>query len=483
MGYFSQQNQGHRSFLVYTTSQEDVIDSVALGMFENNRIAGLLSPVYSVVDATASFQYNITSKLPLNLYFTGPVGRVKLLKVMRSIAGALAEAEEYLIPAEQMQLQLDRVYADVSSGAVELVCLPLRNLQAEGGIGNFFRELFNGVQHDVREGGEYLAVLSNYLNQHRELPLQDFVSLLDSLLEKQPEGSLRQPAYMPGSMGSLHGNTGGTGRGRMVKPVSAPVAPPAAPPPTPAEEKKSGGFMNSLFGKDSRKKPAEKEVEKKADKKAEKKQDRKADKKEKKGITTSFAVPGAEDPFSEPVPEVVPRRNTSAPAAVRAATPAAAPAAAPRAAAPAPAAAPAHEAAPRQSFVPSAGISFGATTYLDGAYTGGTTVIETQAQTNIFNPRLRREANGETVPLNKPMIKIGRNPDYADYCLNVREVSGSHAYIEVKDGFCTVVDTNSVNHTYLNGQLLVSGQAYPLEHGDTLTFAKENFLYTTHEGR
>ena len=45
----------------------------------------------------------------------------------------------------------------------------------------------------------------------------------------------------------------------------------------------------------------------------------------------------------------------------------------------------------------------------------------------------------------------------------------------MKEDGCYLVDNNSMNHTWLNGQQLVSNQMYPVKAGDIIKMADEEF--------
>ena len=65
----------------------------------------------------------------------------------------------------------------------------------------------------------------------------------------------------------------------------------------------------------------------------------------------------------------------------------------------------------------------------------------------------------------------------ADFCISGGHnwVGKDHAYFLLKEDGCYLVDNNSMNHTWLNGQQLVSNQLYPVKAGDTIKMADEEF--------
>lgn len=120
---------------------------------------------------------------------------------------------------------------------------------------------------------------------------------------------------------------------------------------------------------------------------------------------------------------------------------------------------------------------YGETTVLyDGTY-GETTVLD-QDQTQMMTPSLMRTRNNEKIMINKPIFRIGKERSYVDYFIGDNTaISRSHASIVLRDNKYYVVDTNSTNHTYVNGQMLQSNLEFEVKHGDKIRLANEDFEF------
>jgi ABC transport system ATP-binding/permease protein len=79
------------------------------------------------------------------------------------------------------------------------------------------------------------------------------------------------------------------------------------------------------------------------------------------------------------------------------------------------------------------------------------------------------------IPLNTPMITLGRLPDNT-VVLNHPQVSGHHARMEQGQGGYRIVDLNSTNHIYINGQLVSGVQM--LKTGDEIRIGPYRLTYT-----
>lgn len=122
--------------------------------------------------------------------------------------------------------------------------------------------------------------------------------------------------------------------------------------------------------------------------------------------------------------------------------------------------------------------NFGQTTVLGvGSEAGETTVLGT-SQAQIIKPYLLRIKNNERIELNKPVFRIGKERSYVDYFVSDNTaVSRSHANIINKDNEFYIVDTNSTNHTYVNGSMIQSNVETKIEHGTKIRLANEDFEF------
>lgn len=122
--------------------------------------------------------------------------------------------------------------------------------------------------------------------------------------------------------------------------------------------------------------------------------------------------------------------------------------------------------------------NFGETTVLGvGSEAGETTVLGT-SQAQIIKPYLLRIKNNERIELNKPVFRIGKERSYVDYFVSDNTaVSRSHANIINKDNEFYIVDTNSTNHTYVNGSMIQSNVETKIKHGTKIRLANEDFEF------
>lgn len=95
-------------------------------------------------------------------------------------------------------------------------------------------------------------------------------------------------------------------------------------------------------------------------------------------------------------------------------------------------------------------------------------------------PELFRVLTGEVIRVDKPVFRLGKERSYVDYFVtNNNAVSRSHADIISRGTGFFVIDLNSKNRTYINGQALAAQVETRINNGDTLHLGNEEFIFRT----
>ena len=112
----------------------------------------------------------------------------------------------------------------------------------------------------------------------------------------------------------------------------------------------------------------------------------------------------------------------------------------------------------------------------DSPYSGG--VSDRYQAPNRHFPKLVRVSTNETILVDKPVFRIGKEKSFVDYFVsNNSAVSRSHADIITRGNRCFVVDQNSKNKTYIDGQRLPIMQECEIFDGSRLMLADEEFIF------
>lgn len=94
------------------------------------------------------------------------------------------------------------------------------------------------------------------------------------------------------------------------------------------------------------------------------------------------------------------------------------------------------------------------------------------------SPVLLRLSNNETVRVDKPVFRIGKERSYVDYFIsNNNAISRSHADIITREGRFYICDRNSKNRSYINGQPLPPNVEVEMRNGEHIRLADENFIF------
>lgn len=103
-------------------------------------------------------------------------------------------------------------------------------------------------------------------------------------------------------------------------------------------------------------------------------------------------------------------------------------------------------------------------------------LIENNA--NIRFPALYRILTEETISVNKPVFRLGKEKSYVDYFVtNNIAVSRSHADVITRGNKYFVRDLNSKNHTYINDQEIPVQMEVEICNGDRLKLGNEEFIF------
>lgn len=483
------ENQGTSTFLVYKLGENDIIDTMTMGMISNNKIYGVLPFIYSQMDSEKLFKYNTSSRTSLKQYFAGVVNKKRLLTVFSSLATAIIGAEEYMLEPNMFILDLEYIYVNVTNSEVSLVCLPIVNeKETHVDMGRFFKDIVFSVQFDQTENCDYVANLISFLNGNINFSLGDFKSAVDSLIADtkpqtagQPKAESSSPARqvmsppqgvhiqqsMPVQQQNPVEQQPKSGAAE-VNPSN--LHPPYLPPkgvitnpnmnnanmmqppvkPQVKEEGKPEKKRGWLFGGRKEKKNKEKNKEKK---------------KNEKQMKSPFAIPGSNEPVSPVMPQQQ-RPNMPPPMQQNA------------------------QVNMQQNFQvnmqpnmqpniqPNLQRNFGETTVLGMSNAGETTVLSQNEVNSSNSPYLLRLKNGEKIYINKPVFRIGKEKSYVDYFVaDNTAISRSHADIITKNGEYFILDNNSTNHTYINNKMIQSVVETKITHGTRVRLANEEFEF------
>ena len=471
---FIYENQGANTYLVYKIKQEDMIDTMALGMLTNNKITGLAPMLFTQMNADKYLKYNVTSKVSLQSFFSGTVNKKRILGVLNGITDALLNASDYMISEQSVLLDMNYIFTDVSTCETILICLPTIESLNQMDIGTFIKNIMFTTQFDQTENCDYVARIFNFINSSVTFQIYEFKKLLESLIEPaqiQPTQIVQQvlespkKAVQPVVTKPQYVETPPTKIQTDAKEYKSQVQPTSEPVQQTGKEEIQMSFMKLMMHYSKENKELYK-AQKAARKEAKKDGNKSKTKKQETPTNVSFAIPGQQTTIPKPQENHKSVENKQVSQALKSET-----------------TPPKSTPLQTQNIIPIQNGHFGETTVLGSNKVGETTVLNSQVwqKVDLIAPHLIRVATNEKISINKPLFHIGKEKGYVDYCvLNNPAVSRSHADIITENTEYYIVDMNSTNHTYVNDVIIQSNVKTKLNDGDKVRLANEDFVFHLH---
>lgn len=82
---FNIENQGVNTYLTYKISEEDIVDSLSLGMLTNNKIPGVADVLFTQMNDDRYLKYNISSRISVKQFFEGIVTKNVFFQYCRGL--------------------------------------------------------------------------------------------------------------------------------------------------------------------------------------------------------------------------------------------------------------------------------------------------------------------------------------------------------------------------------------------------------------
>jgi len=492
---FSYENQGANTYLVYEIASDDMLDTLSLGMITNNNVPGLAQSLFTQMDNQKYIKYNITSKISMKQFFSGVINRKRLIGTFSSIVEGLISSEDYMIDLNSIILNLDYIFVDVSTCDVKLICLPItscKDLKSE--VGKFFKDIMVNTQFDNNENTDHVAKLFNFLNSSHVFSLLDFKKLLEEL--DNDKSVIHKPSDKPTISKAQHSPQVSTAPSRPITNITS------SPSVTVTNISKQNSKVNTpikdnsnssnnlksdkkitmlgllmhyskenkeLYKKQKEEKKAQLSKQKKINNSDSKSLNKSFKQSDNKGNNAIFAIPG------QSIDSVQPIVNESSNEQVHSTTKKS------------------KDKIQYNSQQPpqlvgsvsyttnSVGerASFGETTVLGGGVIGETTVLNGEmSQEQNITPYLVRSKNNEQIILDKPIFRIGKEKSFVDYFIGDNTaISRSHANVITREEKFFILDTNSTNHTFVNGVMIQSNTEIEINHGDRIRLGNEEFEF------
>lgn len=490
--------ENNKTFLVYSLQENDIVDRTSVNMLKNNGIEHILPLSFTQIDDEKYLRYDITSKITLEEVLKRPISKERLLAIYDGIFSGIINLSDYMIPVYTILFSTDMIFYDESAESVCLLSFPInadenKNIDFE----SFARFLANKVQ--LLSNDEYIVgKILNRLNQTENFSVPGFKEFIDSLKNTKavPQKSFNNidysvPAPSPistnahsthdynqsnstGVQNSQNSNSTRTSQATSVNPPSRPKkntnsqyyqkTPMSGGMNIPGRQahsinipnnpsnSKSFNKQNTKTSNDNNSNLDEPEIslfyllqhynaENAALYKKQKEARKSGSSKNKK---QKMNMPG-QNHINNTVPQSPIINN-----------------------------APVVNREPQKR-------NFGNTTVLNSPNQKKTTVLNGMSAI-AEQPKkaiIARNRTGEKIEINKSFFKLGSSEDGdVDFVLRGNtSISRRHANIEYKNGQYYITDNQSTNGTYVNANRLNPGVSVPLNPGDFIRMADEDFRF------
>ena len=91
------ENIDQHKFLLYTLTPEEALDSVILGMMENNVVKGLIPVSFLQKDDKQILKYDISGTIVLAEFLKRDPDGIKMVFILKDLTEILLEAKDYMI--------------------------------------------------------------------------------------------------------------------------------------------------------------------------------------------------------------------------------------------------------------------------------------------------------------------------------------------------------------------------------------------------
>ncbi len=105
------------------------------------------------------------------------------------------------------------------------------------------------------------------------------------------------------------------------------------------------------------------------------------------------------------------------------------------------------------------------------------TTVLAQMEYKNFVPVLVRMRTNSIVNVEKTEFIVGKASDCDFQIVDNKKISRHHMTLKISNGECYVIDNDSTNHTYINGNLLQPNFPVMLKNNDIIKMADEEFKY------
>lgn len=180
---------GRRNF-VYDVPDGMEIETVALGMLEQNEIKGLLPFRMIQQDAERYFRYDAQRGISLTEWLGKVRTRKEVLELTESILEAGEEAEHYLLETDHLYTQIS--YLNIEGNSCRMAYIPLTDYRG-GNLTELVRRIWEQIKYALDEDYTYIFDLLNAFGRKDIQDISELRRWLRMLQNGEISSGMMQP--------------------------------------------------------------------------------------------------------------------------------------------------------------------------------------------------------------------------------------------------------------------------------------------------
>ncbi len=412
---------------VYTLNENERLSEFDDGMIMNNAIKGIIGYVYEQTGKERTITYNEVKGTSLAL-LRSHLGKQHFISVLSAISDVLIVAENYMLVETNFVFDEKYIFIDTNTYSASLVYIPVENYNGKTFV-QFIKEFITNGVFDLSENADYRMRILNVINSDPHISAKDIKKFLQSMLVNSPASALQEtPTPRVNKDNNPHRTPE---KSSSVPPINNIPSKPDIPP----QKHK----LFSDFGKKKKNKQDTPSVNQSS----------------QKGIMAGMAIPGEENVVSKnnvpinapvtPTPQEKNVNNTVHP--------------------------------PKKAVPTETAENVRVEEYEESPHT---ILIGAGASVTGNTVGCLVSASGQKIKINKPNFMIGKKSRDGipnDYDINNPAVSRQHAVFIKRGSVYYLVDSGSLNGTYVNDERIQTKAEIELHDGDKIVFANEIFKF------
>lgn len=171
------------------TVNERVYNAIASGMFE-----GLLPVSIRQKRKETRIECVVQGLTPLSEYFGSTVNKKMFLDFIREITRLIKDCEKNMVSANNLDLQISKIFVDPQTKSVKCIFWPVVNNQRDDPPYLFLKQLPFDLRFNPYEDQEYLEIYKAFFNGLQPFSINSFEKMILKLCGKEIAGGFETPS-------------------------------------------------------------------------------------------------------------------------------------------------------------------------------------------------------------------------------------------------------------------------------------------------